>query len=347
MPHWPQAVKLCDLKIHLMSFRCLLSLFLSVVYLGSIGWFVQVFASLYLYRTSKYLVSNVFLSTGFGIVLFSLGTLVFHRRAISKARLLVLEDKAKYDEIWAGILRSADNDLQNLKSRAQCILGSLSGTPRQINRKLQSLDEIQDDRTLPPRNENVPSSTGRKSLQSQWTESFQVSDEELQLLGCGIPGTLDIRRPVDSLDQLYYQAAAVHPILVSKVQKWASVSQGCFQTTAKGFISTHSPRFSSESSSRNLTCSRELLSVRVDPGSQTTGGAPETAETPPPGFVAWEAVRQQGSMLSGQVRWCSLKSVQRSLEKSTRSYGKVNITCFVGGDYTAHIYSLAMFLPNN
>ena len=283
--------------------------------------------SLFLYHTSQHLLSDAFLSAGFFAVLFSLGILVFHRHAISKARSLILDDKAKYNEIWAGIISNAEdfNQLQILKLHAQCILGSLVGPPRQINREYKRLDESPiiedtDPSNLIPKNEFVA------SLHTQWTESFQLSEEEKQLLGCGMPGTLDIRFPVDSLDQLYYQAAAVHPILISMVQKWASVSQGCFQAATPGFVQTNYPRFFNKSSDRMLFCARKLLSVRVNPDSQMTGSAPEMAETLPPGLVAWEAVRDQELMLTGQVKWCSLKSVQRSLEKSTRSYSKVKIT---------------------
>jgi hypothetical protein len=52
------------------------------------------------------------------------------------------------------------------------------------------------------------------------------------LLDCGVDGSIDPQCPVDSLDQLYCQAVALSPILIAKVQTWASASCGCFYSAA-------------------------------------------------------------------------------------------------------------------
>ncbi len=43
----------------------------------------------------------------------------------------------------------------------------------------------------------------------------------------------------------------------------------------------------------------------------------------PVGFVQWSDVLEKELYVGGQVSWAKVKSVQRSIEKSTRSYGKV------------------------
>jgi hypothetical protein len=43
----------------------------------------------------------------------------------------------------------------------------------------------------------------------------------------------------------------------------------------------------------------------------------------PKGFVLWSDVLEKELYVGGQVSWAKIKSVQRSIEKSTRSYGKV------------------------
>jgi hypothetical protein len=43
----------------------------------------------------------------------------------------------------------------------------------------------------------------------------------------------------------------------------------------------------------------------------------------PKGYVQWSDVLEKEVYVGGQVSWAKVKSVQRSIEKSTRSYGKV------------------------
>ena len=98
------------------------------------------------------------------------------------------------------------------------------------------------------------------------------------LLACNTEGTVDPRRPVTCLDQLYCQATALSPLLVKKVQEWAAASRGFF--------------------------------AAAEPASQ--------------GFLLWEDVRDEELRIGGCVRWARIKSAKRSIEKATRSYGKVH-----------------------
>jgi hypothetical protein len=47
---------------------------------------------------------------------------------------------------------------------------------------------------------------------------------------------MDIRRPVDCVDQLCVQAWLLNPILIRKVQRWATSSGGCFRFSGDGFV---------------------------------------------------------------------------------------------------------------
>ena len=88
-----------------------------------------------------------------------------------------------------------------------------------------------------------------------------------------------------SLDQLYAQAAGLHPILQEKVQQWALESRGYFRTNHEA----HNSGMPTESV-------REAM------------------------FVKWEdAVRD--SRLRSTIKWGKIKGIPRSIEKLLRSYG--------------------------
>jgi hypothetical protein len=241
------------------------------------------------------------LSGGGWSLLLAWVTLTCHQWVLRQARLLILADKAKYDKVWAQILSHEINvtQLQSLKILTQQMQSKIlaPASCRQYNRKLDvhgpwtSNGLMADAQLSTPRSSTRESSTRGNSRPSSildhWQQDGLGSEAHEALLGCGIPGTLDQRNPVASLDQLYFQATAIHPILVAKVQAWAGMSRGYFQAAG----------------SQEMQLGREIR----DPGS----------------FVLWEQVRDQELLQPGRIKWCSVKSVQRSLEKSTRSYGKV------------------------
>ena len=130
------------------------------------------------------------------------------------------------------------------------------------------------------------------------------------LLDIGVEGLMDPLLPVDNLDQLYCQAVALNPILISKVQMWAAKSRGYFCTAASGVMDG------------NIACNNE----KEGPDANSDGVTISQRDCLPPGssgFVLWADMLEQGLHIGGQVSWAKVKSVKRSIEKSTRSYGKV------------------------
>ncbi len=144
----------------------------------------------------------------------------------------------------------------------------------------------------------------------------------------GVPAILDQAHPVKSLDQLYFQAVALNVILIAKVQTWAAASRGCFsaltdQVAARDDFQTGLGSF-------------KLTSLRSRDHSNQ--GSAETvmchAGSIPHGYVLWEDVKEEEIQVGGKVKWAKVKAVKRSIEKSTRSYGKVS-QLILNVDYTA------------
>jgi hypothetical protein len=162
--------------------------------------------------------------------------------------------------------------------------------------------DAQQDRALSATLQGLPSSTQGPSLLSHADMSG--------LLHCGLSGVLDPHTPVDSIDQLYFQAIALSPFLTSKVQGWAAVSEGFFSSAAKDVVEE-----------KTEICQAEYATS----GSNADGIYDLEAGLSrcPAGFVRWLDVVKKERQVGGQVRWAKVKSVQRSIEKMTRSYGKV------------------------
>jgi len=148
----------------------------------------------------------------------------------------------------------------------------------------------------------------------------RLSSGEL-LLECGIPDQLDYGAPVHSLDQLYYQAIALNPILISKIQQWASLSSGFFlashvshraSETTRGHAGymEHSPEGNNPAETRRWRMSQ-----------------PNVLERTQPEYIQWVGARggwtptEEYEQLT-KVKWSRVKSVRRSIEKATRSYKK-------------------------
>jgi hypothetical protein len=234
-------------------------------------------------------------------------------QALYAARLLVLADKARYDAIW---IAERDNPsigsaVVELSSIVEEISKKSVLHPLQLNRLLSSEAEArgfglaitQRGGIAPPwLSEVLDRASSSKSVSSfaafassdRWrADSFPDSED----------GASDYySQPVDSLDQLYYQAVALNPLLIAKVQSWAQYSGGCFSGSS-AFVAGDG--------------------VRIENGYNDVEG-----NELPPGFVRWMDVKEQEQSVGGQVQWAKVKSVQRSIEKTTRSYGKVCLCYF-------------------
>jgi hypothetical protein len=144
-------------------------------------------------------------------------------------------------------------------------------------------------------------------------DSGQEQQAWERLLDIGVEGVIDPLLPVDSLDQLYFQAVTLSPILVSKVQIWAAASRGHFCLADSGVVRG---RFAGCTVSTN-----ENEGAEANDGMAITQRGcllPECG-----GFVLWEHVMKRELLRGGEINWAKVKTVKRSIEKSTRSYGKV------------------------
>ena len=132
----------------------------------------------------------------------------------------------------------------------------------------------------------------RKSMRSFGTGGSQMRIEMKRVANAAI----DLSTRVQSLDQLFAQAAGLHPVLQEKVQQWALESKGYFRVAQQeGAVQASQPG-------------------TWVPTATTSSSTGETAT-----FVLWEdAVRD--STLRGSIKWGKLKGIPRSIEKLLRSY---------------------------
>jgi hypothetical protein len=254
----------------------------------------------------------------------SILTLGMSLQALYLARLLVLADKASYDAIWEAV----HNDpaectaIASLGRLVQELLTRSKARPLQMNRLRSSAAAISVASTLGGSSGTLrklraagrlPRVTVLRTASSVIPlDAFAaLSRSHSDLLDCGVDGVLDPLRPVDSLDQLYCQSVALNPILIAKVQTWAERSDGCFCSMAN---------YTDMESSDGVLMENQVSST--DNGCCDSGGAVNAL---PAGFVRWKDVSEQEQLVGGQVQWAKVKSVQRSIEKSMRSYGKVCI----------------------
>ena len=378
-----------------------------------------------------------FTKSGVQALVFGIVITVFHKRALCKARKMVLADKALYNQVWSDILKHDEQrrQIEELSSLVNDILSRLDvrSTVRQLNRFRSSgpgllASAVQSGRSFESfqKEDKLFFSSSRGSHTTPAPEERGPIPNWSVLLDCGTPNLLDVQHPVDSLDQLYFQAVALNPILIRKVQSWALISGGCFYLigkdlsavtpwtlwkSSKSWKETFKSRGSlqvgagqSNMSTRTVTrtllhkavqmthVGRDSLNTQntkrssevvvvgnpapstlfnfetsksteviennekaVGEGSSSTlhadnsqgiqtqtdhsqqgatvsntassvnSAIDHSIQLPqlPAGYVRWEVVREQEIQHGGLVKWGKIKSVQRALEKSTRSYGKV------------------------
>ena len=98
---------------------------------------------------------------------------------------------------------------------------------------------------------------GRRKLSS--TDPAPLSKTAAHLFASGgeeggeeeypdVPGTVDPMRGVVSLDQLFAQAACLHPVLCEKIRSWALASNGLFPNMERQFVPQSVMSSSGESS---------------------------------------------------------------------------------------------------
>jgi hypothetical protein len=258
-----------------------------------------------------------------------LNAMAFALQAQRQARQLVLADQARYDEAWLAMLSRPEEKLalSSLDLQVQQLrdLGKVAVHPLQLNRA----------RFAPKITAATPEwhSGGqllklvipRLKLLGLWRASAVVSQDSSQgrqawasLLDVGVEGFMDPLLPVDSLDQLYFQAVTLNPILISKVQLWAAASRGYFCSAHSGEEGLGNTDYSTNNKETETQASANTMSTR------------DSSQSEYRGYVLWENVLEKEHHIGRQVSWAKIKTVKRSIEKSTRSYGKVMNLLLIG-----------------
>ncbi len=263
---------------------------------------------------------NILSNGGFLALVITVANIVFHRRALSRARTLVLVDKAKYDAIWTNVLSDSEEQvsIQSLDKLTKYLGRCITKQCRQLNRNRSYKEEQRRSLSL-----SGMSSSSSLKPQSAGDGVVIIKEAWESLLDCGIPAIADQAHPVRSLDQLYFQAVALNGILIAKVQAWAAASSGCFSASID--------RVAAPDESRIGIGSFKLRSLRNrDHFNQSTADSAVChSGSIPDGYVRWDDVKEEEMRIGGKVRWAKVKAVQRSIEKSTRSYGKVSLTILI------------------
>ena len=144
---------------------------------------------------------SVLESTGFVVVIACLILLAFRWRILTISRGVVRRDKQFYNSLWSELLSSEETVEQLHKLKIIIKQIQLEGVgPLQL--RSHSIKDPQNHRSL--------ASLSIQSLHSLFDSSTNTGSK------------------IESLDQLYFQAHCLYPILLHKVKLWAQSSSGLF-----------------------------------------------------------------------------------------------------------------------
>jgi hypothetical protein len=195
---------------------------------------------------------------------FAVVFLIFRRRAMQQARALIHSDFLEYNAVWQSLIAQAAS--QNAFDELAVLLAGLQCNTRVV-RQFHLISRRHADCIT-------------NSISDQYQQGCAVHDSE----------PVDLRFPIKSLDQVFFQAKCISPIFLRKVQKLAEASSG-----------------------GGPVCSTDLSDRNYD----TPEGQPRLMGTSQ--FVFQLASHGEGSV-PANIRWGSVKSVNRSIEKIIRVY---------------------------
>ncbi len=157
-------------------------------------WLITTIKDLFIYQMPwSAIVLDLFPSIGTVTVLFGACILLFRRKALSRARQLVLSDMKRYNAAWASV--------QDAEGASEM---------------LNELEQVVSSVSLHVKGSDVP-------------RQFNCAQGQLSATKAALQCTC----PVKSLDQLFVQAMCIHPILLHKAKAWAAKSNGCFPAVVK------------------------------------------------------------------------------------------------------------------
>ena len=292
---------------------------------------------LYHDRESKDTATAIIFSAGFCAMLFTVFCLIFRYWAHHQARRLILADKFKYDKAWRAVLthKHHRHRIAALKIRLHSFMCRIPPAQCRHYNRVRKADSLRRQSQAAYELHHSIARSVRKLMDSppRPPATWEI------LLDTGVPGELDLSSPVDSLDQLYFQAITLNPILIDKIQRWATVSGGCFQAGGRAYNSNTAeaeslssktyaeqvPAISKSCLEQNLPRQNESDFFHEDSLESLSAERSTLALAPlTQGYVRWNEVKDEEALNGSTVKWGIIKSVQRSIEKSTRSYGKVN-----------------------
>ncbi len=150
---------------------------------------------------------------------------LFRQRSLHRAKRLMTIDQARYDNIWRSLLElpSAQINLAALAAQVESIVSMRPGSvAQQLNR-------------LCTEHRSSIRYAQLQSARASFSLKRKSARRRRSYLGMtGVPGSIDPNSPVDSLDQLYVQAMCLNPMLISKIQDWAVISQGLLPSKLHG-----------------------------------------------------------------------------------------------------------------
>ena len=150
-------------------------------------------------------------------LLLALGLIAWRRFAIRRARLLLADDLHRYAAAWAAVAAADAGGLLELRAAVQavaCPQGGARASARQLCCGPHS------DLSQAP---GPPADPGRpRGLLAMLR---MVPPKACCWMVVESPGEVQ-DRPIDSLDQLFAQAALLHPIVIARVRAWAAATGG-------------------------------------------------------------------------------------------------------------------------
>ena len=150
---------------------------------------------------------------------------IFRKRALFRARRVMMVDQVKYEFCWNNLLGNAST-MQTLDALQSLVEAIVSKRPFSV---AQQFNRLCTEHTSSQRYAEMQSARASFSLKAR------SARRRRSYLGMtGVPGSIDYRSPVDSLDQLYVQAMCLNPILINMILGWANASKGLLPRTLPG-----------------------------------------------------------------------------------------------------------------
>jgi hypothetical protein len=229
---------------------------------------------------------------------------LFPLQSLYTAHHLVLADQAAYDEAWAATMEHAEERTAlDVLDRLEKRLTSSLGIPaRQLNISPQSVADsapIQGFARAESLRSSSSSSSGRQAHTSTTGSAWDKASTTL-------------RSFARSMSLIVDQAHDDRPA-------WKDL----FAHHTEGAVNLRCPVTCLDQLYCQATALLPVLIKKVQSWAAASGGYFMTAEGGSRGFVRWRDVCEEELHTGGRVRWASIKSAGRAIEKANRSYDKV------------------------